>query len=88
MALEQSENRDTKTLAGIVGFSTNPGAVNRWFLTAHVRASVTRSLKKMCGLDIEEDDSHHKESGLRRMNQMYRKSQHCSPLPWIVIHFR
>ena len=46
MALEQSENRDTKTLGGIVGFSTNPGAVNRWFLTAHVRASVTRSLKK------------------------------------------
>ena len=67
MALEQSENRDTKTLGGIVGFSTNPGAVNRWFLTAHVRASVTRSLKKMCRLDIEEDDSHHKESGLQRL---------------------
>ena len=65
MALEQSENRDTKTLGGIVGFSTNPEAVNRWFLTAHVRASVTRSLKRMCGLDIEEDDSCHKESGLR-----------------------
>ena len=32
MTLEQSENRDTKTLGGIVGFSTNPGAVNRWFL--------------------------------------------------------
>ena len=46
MALEQSENRDTKTLDGIVGFSTNPGAVNRWFLTAHVHASVTRGLKK------------------------------------------
>ena len=30
MALEQSEkNRDTKTLGGIVGFSTNSRAVNR-----------------------------------------------------------
>ena len=46
MALEQSENRDTKTLDGIVRFSTNPRAVNRWFLTAHVHASVTRGLKK------------------------------------------
>ena len=67
MALEQSENKDTKTLGGIVGFSTNPEAVNRWFLTAHVRTSFTRSLKKMCGLDIEEDDSHHKEPGWRRL---------------------
>ena len=67
IALEQSENRDTKTLGGIVGLSTNPGAVNRSFLAAHVRASVTRSLKEMCGLDIEEDDSYHKESGLRRL---------------------
>ena len=67
MALEQSENRDTKTLGGIVNFSTNPGAVNRWFLTAHVHESVTRSLKKMCGLDIKEDHSHHKESGLQRL---------------------
>ena len=67
MALEESENRDTKTLSEIVGFSTNPGAVNRWFLTAHVRASVIRSLKKPCGLDIEEDDPHHKECGLRKL---------------------
>ena len=51
LAREQSENRDTKTLGGIVGYSTNPGAVNRWFLTAHARASVTRSLKKCVGED-------------------------------------
>ena len=67
LALEQSENRDTKTLGRIVGFSTKPGAVNRWFITAYVRASVTRSLKKMCDLDMEEGDSHHKESRLRRL---------------------
>lgn len=49
MALEQSINADSKSKGGIVGISQSPAALERWFLTAHVRASVTTSLKEMCG---------------------------------------
>mgnify|MGYP000055450759 FL=1 len=49
MALEQSINADSKSKGGIVGISQCPAALERWFLTAHVRASVTTSLKEMCG---------------------------------------
>ena len=52
MALKQSINADSKSKGGIVGVSQSPAALERWFLTAHVRASVTTSLKEMCG---EED---------------------------------
>ena len=41
--------------------------------------------KKMCGLDIEEDDSHDKESGARRLardeSDVQKITAHCSPLP-------
>ena len=60
MALEQSVNADSKSKGGIVGISQSPAALERWFLTAHVRASVTTSLKEMCG---EEDRATgHKEA--------------------------
>ena len=60
MALEQSINADSKSKGGIVGISQSPAALERWFFTAHVRASVTTSLKEMCG---EEDRATgHKEA--------------------------
>ena len=49
MALEQSINADSKSKGGIVGISQSPADLERWFLTAHVRASVTTSLKEMRG---------------------------------------
>ena len=35
--IEQTINRDTKSKGGIVGFSLNKGAVQRWLLTSHER---------------------------------------------------
>ena len=52
--IEQTINRDTKTKGGIVGFSLNKGAVQRWMLTAHERAAVTQNLKKMMGVKQSE----------------------------------
>ena len=40
-AIGQTINSDTKITGGIVGFSQNPGAVQRWVLTAHERAAMT-----------------------------------------------
>ena len=47
MALEQTINTDSKSKGGIIGISQNPGALDRWFLTSHERASVTTALKNM-----------------------------------------
>ena len=45
MALGQSINADSKGKGGIVGISQTPTALNRWFLTARERASITSALK-------------------------------------------
>ena len=37
--MEQTLNRNTKTKGGIIGFSLKKGAVQRWMLTVHARAS-------------------------------------------------
>ena len=49
-ALEQTITRDMKTSGGIIGFSLRPGAVERWMLTAHLRASFTRACKDLAGI--------------------------------------
>ena len=49
-ALEQTINRDTKVNGGIIGFSLHPGAVQRWMLTAHLRAALTESCKDLAGM--------------------------------------
>ena len=47
MALEQTINAESKSKGGIIGISQNPGALDRWFLTSHERASVTTALKNV-----------------------------------------
>ena len=82
MALEQSENRDTKTFGGIVGFSKNPGA-DGFLQSMFVHQSlelltkcvvlISKRMIHIIKILVCEDEP--------VMNQMYRKSQHCSPLP-------
>ena len=49
MALEQSLNKDTKTKGGIIGFTQNENAVEKWTLTAHLRAAVHKNFQDICG---------------------------------------
>ena len=49
LALEQSVNRDSKVKGGITSFTQHKEAVNRWFLTSHLRAKIVSSTKAICG---------------------------------------
>lgn len=66
MALEQSINLDSKTIGGIIGISQKPGALERWFLTSHERATITTALKEMCGLQDEDRVGTHKDASVSR----------------------
>lgn len=65
MALEQSLNCQVKSTAGIVGFSTNYSARNRWIVTAHVRAQATENILHMAGLVSQVEQPHKQSSSFR-----------------------
>ena len=54
--IEQTVNQDTKTKGGIIGFSVNKGAVQRWILTSHERAAITQACREMAGLQLTDGD--------------------------------
>ena len=57
--VEQMVNKSTKTNGGIIGFSLKRGAVQRWLITAHERASFSLKLKEIIiGFSTNEDDIH------------------------------
>ena len=58
-----------KTKGGIVGFSLKKGAVQRWMLTAHARASFVDRCREMASLHPQEERKNHKESGSIRTKQ-------------------
>ena len=47
MAIEQSISLDCGTLGGLTGLKTNVSAMERWFLTAHLKANVATTTKAM-----------------------------------------
>ena len=55
MELEQSANRNSETKGDVVGFTHKPGALNRWFLAAHERTSVTGATKALCNMATTHD---------------------------------
>lgn len=67
--IEQTLNRITKTKGGIVGFSLKKGAVQRWMLTAHARASFVDRCREMASSHPQEERKNHKESGSIRKKQ-------------------
>ena len=67
--IEQTLNRNTKTKGGIVGFSLKKGAVQRWLLTAHARASFVDRCREMTASGSQEKTSLHKESGSARLKK-------------------
>ena len=68
MALEQSVNLDSKTNGGIIGITQRPGALQKWFLTAHERTATTTATKRMPDID-ESTRSTHKESSRVRVQR-------------------
>ena len=68
MALEQSINCDSKSKGGLVGITQQDGTVDRWFLTSHERAAITRSLKDMCGVENDKIGTH-KETSVTRIER-------------------
>lgn len=70
LTLEQSANLDSKTKGGIIGISQKPGALERWFLTAHERAAATTATKELCGLrNSVEEGVTHKEADPSRIRR-------------------
>ena len=62
MAIEQSINRDCRTLGGLTGLKTNVSAMERWFLTAHFKAMLQLLPKQMLGIGVDHPAIPHKES--------------------------
>ena len=61
--IEQTLNRNTKTKGDIIGFSLKKGAVQRWMLTAHARASFVDRCREMASSHPQDEIKGHKESG-------------------------
>ena len=62
MAIQQSINRDTKTILGFIGSRLRCGAVQRWISTAHDRAAITAACHSLACISRESDRSkRHKE---------------------------
>ena len=64
--IEQTLNRDTKTKGGIIGFSVNKSAVQRWLLNAHERAAISNACRDLAGMN-DMHSTGHKETGKHRM---------------------
>ena len=61
--IEQTTNRDTKSKGGIVGFSLNKGAVQRWLLTLHEWAAITQACREMARISLPNGMGIIKEKG-------------------------
>lgn len=69
MAIEQTFNRDTKSAGGIVGFSLNPGAVERWTLSSPERAATVAVCRDLAGMHDTTTWQHKDQSRLQQDEQ-------------------
>ena len=70
MAIEQSLNRDCGKLGGLTNIKTRESAMERWYLTAHLKANVATQCLKYSGLDLTPDKIHvHTEATENRIRQ-------------------
>ena len=65
--LEHTLNKGTKSKGGIIGFSLNKGAIQRWVLTAHEKVAMCCNLKKMIKFQ-ESPETVHKEATRKRID--------------------
>ena len=70
MGIEQSINRDCGKLGGLTNIKTKESAMEKWYLTAHLKANVATQFLKYSGLDLTADKSRiHKEATDNRIEQ-------------------
>ena len=70
MGIKQSMNRDCGVLGGLTGIATNTKALNRWFLTSHLRASVTYAFKRnLFGLGQDDRNYTHEKATTNRISK-------------------
>ena len=69
MAIEQSINRDCGTLGGLTELKINVSAMERWLLTAHLKANVATATKAMLGIEVNHTAIPHKESTVSRIEK-------------------
>ena len=69
MTIEQSISRDCGTLGGLTGLKINVSAMERWFLTAHLKANVATATKAMLGIEADHPAIPHKESTVSRIEK-------------------
>ena len=69
LAIEQSINRDFGTLGGLTGLKTNVSAMERWILTAHLKANVATATKAMLGIGVNHPAIPHKVSTVSRIEK-------------------
>ena len=69
LAIEQSINRDCRTLGGLTGLKTNVSAMERWILTVHLKANVATATKAMLGIGVDHPAIPHKDSAVRRIEK-------------------
>ena len=67
--IEQTLNRSTKTKGGIVGFSLQRGAVQRWMVTAHSRAEFVDKCRAMSTGVTQNQSQPHKEAATSRVKR-------------------
>lgn len=83
--IEQTLNRNTKTKGGIIGFSLKKGAVQRWMLTAHARASFVDRCREMASSHPQDERKGHKESGSVRKR---RDEEDVQKVMEVISHWR
>ena len=69
MAIEQPISRDCGTLGGLTGLKTNVSAMERWFLTAHLKENVANATKAMLGIGVDHPAIPHKEPKVSRIGK-------------------
>ena len=65
MAIEQAVSHGT--LGGLTGLKTNVSAMERWFLIAHLKASVATAIKAILVIGVDHPAIPHKESTVSRI---------------------
>ena len=70
MGIEQSINRDCEKLGGLTNIKTKESAMERWYLTAHLKTNAATQFLNYSGLDLTADKSRiHKEATDNRIQQ-------------------